>query len=225
MVLVVAAAKPQLPARLRWPLRCHRRPLRLDRTQRGELIPAGGPPAANVQRVGYWLKGAGTSEQPPQDDWARRGGRFGQTANSTRRPGFQVGDRIVYYAVGSGRVIGDGETGFYALAEVVSPPARCRHTRWPWKVDVEFITAVTRLRDAPALRAGGPRLPPAGHRGTGPRLGHRRAARTHADQLLAMAPTHSWRLRTRSSAPSISSSCPIQRSSRRSDASTFSPSG
>ena len=70
----------------------------------------------------------------------------------SRRPSLRAGDRIVYWAVGSGRVLPDGEARFFALARVLSErPEQCTHPRWPWKVDVEFITAVERLSDAPRL--------------------------------------------------------------------------
>lgn len=68
------------------------------------------------------------------------------------RPGFRAGDRIVYWAVGSGRVLYDGEARFFALARVVSErPEHRRHPRWDWKVDVEIITAIDRLSEAPRL--------------------------------------------------------------------------
>jgi len=101
--------------------------------------------------VTYWLKGAGTSEDPLPDDWPEQS-LLWRTANSPQRPTLRTEDRVVYWAVGSGRVLGDGEARFFALARVVSePPEQCAHPRWPWKVDVEFITAVDRLSEAPRL--------------------------------------------------------------------------
>jgi hypothetical protein len=41
---------------------------------------------------------------------------------------------------------------FFALARVVSErPEQCRHPRWDWKVDVDFLRAIDRLSEAPHL--------------------------------------------------------------------------
>lgn len=61
------------------------------------------------------------------------------------------GDRIVLWAIGSGRVLEDHETRFFAIADVTSDPWPCAHQRWPWAVDVDYITAVPTLQEAPPL--------------------------------------------------------------------------
>jgi hypothetical protein len=101
-------------------------------------------------RMAYWLKGAGTSASPLADDWPSTS-LLWRTANFPRRPSIRAGDRIVYWAIGSGRLFEDREPRFFAIANVLSDPGQCAHPRWPWKVDVDFLAAVSALRDAPPL--------------------------------------------------------------------------
>src|SRR5829696_8235551 len=60
-----------------------------------------------IRAVTYWLKGAGSSADPLPDYWPRRS-LLWRTANSPQRPSIELGDRLLYWAVGSGKVVNDG---------------------------------------------------------------------------------------------------------------------
>ncbi len=58
---------------------------------------------------------------------------------------------MVVWAIGSGRVLEDQEPRFFAIADVTSDPWPCAHQRWPWGIDVDYITAVPTLYGSPRL--------------------------------------------------------------------------
>jgi hypothetical protein len=106
------------------------------------------------RKVSYWLVSAGSNEDPEiHDDWRpareRWIARYGQVWQFARRPRIAPGDRLVTYAVGSGRVFGKGR--IYSLYEVESEPEPGEHERWPWKVEVRYLGGVPLLSQSPTL--------------------------------------------------------------------------
>jgi len=80
--------------------------------------------------MAYWLKSAGTTEQPIRHVDAER---IWPTANFpvNRRPrDMRRGDMLTYYAVGSAQLTGKGRV--IVVAEVTSDgPEQSDHPRWP----------------------------------------------------------------------------------------------
>ena len=111
-------------------------------------------PMRDEGNVSYWLVSSGTTEEPhTDDDWQRRRTpwveRYGDVWQFTRRPRIVPGDRLVTYAVGSGRTFGNGRV--FSLYEVMSEPQPGEHERWRWKVDVRYLAGVPLLSLSPTL--------------------------------------------------------------------------
>jgi hypothetical protein len=104
--------------------------------------------------VNYWLVSSGTTEEPHiHDDWRPREKRwverYGDVWQFTRRPRIAPGDRLVTYAVGSGRSFGKGRV--FSLREVTSEPEPGEHERWRWKIEVRYLAGVPLLSQSPTL--------------------------------------------------------------------------
>jgi DNA-binding phage protein len=111
-------------------------------------------PTREEGNVNYWLVSSGTTEEPHiHDDWRPRRDtwveEYGDVWQFTRRPRIVPGDRLVTYAVGSGRSFGKGRV--FSLYEVTSEPEPGEHERWGWKVDVRYLAGVPLLSQSPTL--------------------------------------------------------------------------
>jgi hypothetical protein len=101
----------------------------------------------------YWIKSAGTAEGPLPADWYRGSAdwheRFGDGAMFSSRPRVDVGDRMIYYAVGSAARFKKGR--IFSVHEVVSEPERSGHQRWPWQVMTRMLIPGPRLPYCPSI--------------------------------------------------------------------------
>jgi hypothetical protein len=96
---------------------------------------------------GYWLKAVGHAGGPLAEDWLESSPTLLHRTGFPRRPRIEPGDRLVLYAAVWRRV--------FALVEVVGPPERREHPRWPWTVAVEPLLLVPALDAAPPVEAIG----------------------------------------------------------------------
>jgi hypothetical protein len=103
----------------------------------------------------YFIKSAGTADDPPRVDWYRWGknaeGGFGDPNLFPRRPSIALGDRLVFYAVGSAKQFKFPR--IFAVAEVTSDPEPSGHDRWPWQVRTRMLVPGPRLLACPTLGA------------------------------------------------------------------------
>ena len=105
--------------------------------------------------MSYWIKIAGTGEQPfDTDDWrARYGGWRREHRDGSlfpRRPSIRRGDRLVLYAAGSAAAFGEGR--LFAIEEVLSEePEPSGHERWPWRLHTRMLVSVPLLSHGPTL--------------------------------------------------------------------------
>ncbi len=83
----------------------------------------------------YFVKTAGTGAPPITNpdwyavelEWGRQHGNF---SGFRKRPTVEMGDRLVSYAAGSGRVF--GAPRIFAVSEVISDPRPSGPDRWVW---------------------------------------------------------------------------------------------
>jgi hypothetical protein len=101
----------------------------------------------------YWIKNAGTVDEPVPADWYRWGknpeGAFGDPNLFSRRPTVEPGDRLVFYAVGSAAQFKTGR--IFAVVEVTSEPEPSGHDRWPWQVRSRMLVPGPRLPNCPTI--------------------------------------------------------------------------
>jgi hypothetical protein len=104
----------------------------------------------------WWLRNHGSAQRPhTRDDW-RAGGPLWDTVGFplTKRPSARGGDRMLYHAVGSSRMFGDGL--IFALSEVTSDEPFLDHRperrRWPWALEVEVLVELPLLSMGVRLR-------------------------------------------------------------------------
>jgi hypothetical protein len=105
-------------------------------------------------RMGYWLKVAGTGENPfDRGDWAARHQSWrnshGVAEMFPRRPRVTAGDRLIMYAAGSHLNFREGR--IYAVQEVLSEPEPSGNERWRWQVSSRMITPGPRLEHCPTI--------------------------------------------------------------------------
>lgn len=97
----------------------------------------------------YWLKALGTSQTPLPDAWkTRNNGVLIEHATFGAKPGtVQKGDKIVYYAAGTGQVFGVGTVTSWPYQDKKDAAG------YDWRVDVEleiakeFVHEGARLED------------------------------------------------------------------------------
>lgn len=115
--------------------------------------------------VSAWLKLLGTADRPVPEQWAHdRPDLLKAVAFGGDEPPADIstGDRLVYYAVGSGR--------FFAVAEITSEHPYERtithewEAQWPWMFDVRILAKKRRLSEAPSVLELGP-TPDRHHKG------------------------------------------------------------
>lgn len=101
----------------------------------------------------YWIKSAGTAEEPVPSDWYRWGhntrGGFADPTMFSRRPSVEPGDRLVFYAVGSAAQFKVGR--IFAVTGVTSEPEPSHHDRWPWQVYSRMLVPGPRLMYCPTI--------------------------------------------------------------------------
>ena len=95
----------------------------------------------------YWLKAIGHAHGPLGERWIEERAELLRRTGFPRRPRIAVGDRLVLYASVWRRV--------FAISEVVGPPERRDHPRWPWTVSIETLLVVPVLDAAPPVEAIG----------------------------------------------------------------------
>jgi hypothetical protein len=95
----------------------------------------------------YWLKAIGHARGPLAERWIEDRAELLRRTGFPRRPRIDVGDRLVLYASVWRRV--------FAISEVVGPPERRDHPRWPWTVSIETLLVVPVLDAAPPVEAIG----------------------------------------------------------------------
>jgi hypothetical protein len=81
---------------------------------------------------GYWLKSIGSSDDPQAADWVVSAPQELTEVHfpDAGKPSVAVGDYLVYYASGTGRIVG--------IVEVQSAPTYdSPETQWPWRVAVK----------------------------------------------------------------------------------------
>ena len=106
--------------------------------------------------MGYWVKVAGTGEEPFTE--ARRRARMERFERDgrlpslfPRRPRIARGDRLVVYASGSAAEYGEGR--IFAVEEVLShEPEPSGRERWTWMVETRILLVAPSLAAAPAIR-------------------------------------------------------------------------
>jgi hypothetical protein len=94
---------------------------------------------------GYWLKSVGSSDDQQLDDWPDTAPQELHEVHFPNKgtPGVRVGDYLVYYASGQGRIIG--------IAEVFMPPTKdSGEERWPWRCEVR-PRIISRIHRSPSL--------------------------------------------------------------------------
>jgi hypothetical protein len=89
-----------------------------------------------------WLKALGSAANPLPEDWQSMQ-VLTEAVMFARRPMVRMGDKIVYYASGTGV--------FFARGTVTSQPYLRKHIptdleNWPWYVDVRLEAQVDHLR-------------------------------------------------------------------------------
>jgi hypothetical protein len=103
--------------------------------------------------VNYFIKSAGTAQEPPPANWYMWGrnerGTFADPTMFPRRPRIEPGDRLVFYAIGSARQFKLGR--IFAVTEVTSEPEPSNHDRWPWQVTTRMLVPGQRLPNCPTL--------------------------------------------------------------------------
>ena len=67
----------------------------------------------------------------------------------SRRPKVGVGDRLVFYAVGSAARVKAGR--IFAVVETTSEPEPSEHERWPWQVRTSMLIPGPRLTACPTI--------------------------------------------------------------------------
>jgi hypothetical protein len=101
----------------------------------------------------YFIKSAGTAEEPLQSNWYAGGAAWrDRHANATmfpQRPRVAKGDRLVYYAVGSAGL--HKKPRIFAVVEVTSEPEPSGHPRWKWQVQTRMLVPGPRLLSCPTL--------------------------------------------------------------------------
>jgi hypothetical protein len=95
----------------------------------------------------YWLKAIGHARGPLAERWIEERAELLRRTGFPRRPRIAVGDRLVLYASVWRRV--------FAISEVVGPPERRDHPRWPWTVSIETLLVIPVLDAAPPVEAIG----------------------------------------------------------------------
>jgi hypothetical protein len=95
----------------------------------------------------YWLKAIGHARGPLAERWIEDRAELLRRTGFPRRPRIDLGDRLVLYASVWRRV--------FAISEVVGPPERRDHPRWPWTVSIETLLVVPVLDAAPPVEAIG----------------------------------------------------------------------
>jgi hypothetical protein len=102
--------------------------------------------------MGAWLKAIGGGYGQTPENWEVEWRDLLDIACFPRRPSVRVGDYLVYYASGLGRICG--------IVKVNSPPLEGRFPnswteenkkRWPWSVGVELRLAIPANDRAPRL--------------------------------------------------------------------------
>jgi hypothetical protein len=103
--------------------------------------------------VRYWLRVAGTNENPVENDWEAQAQRwrqqYGEVSMFAQRPRINPGDRLVMYAAGSPKLFGAGRIN--AVVEVTGEPRQSKHARWPWQVPQKMVVAGPLLESCPTL--------------------------------------------------------------------------
>jgi len=101
----------------------------------------------------YFIKNAGTAESPVPANWYAGGALWreqcGDAAMFSRRPRVEIGDRFVYYAVGSAAQFKTGR--IYSVVEVITQPAPSPNQRWPWQVMTRMLVPGPRLPRCPSI--------------------------------------------------------------------------
>jgi hypothetical protein len=101
----------------------------------------------------YWLKNAGTTENPLPANWYAGGADWrrecGEAAMFSRRPKVEAGDRFVFHAVGSTAKFKRGR--IFAVYEATTDPEEGQHPRWPWQVETRMLVPGPRLPQCPTL--------------------------------------------------------------------------
>jgi hypothetical protein len=106
--------------------------------------------------VQWWVRNNGSAQSPhTRDDWRARGPLWDTVGFPlSKRPSARAGDRMLYHAVGSSRMFGDGV--LFALARVTSEEPFLDHRperrRWPWALEVELLVEVPLLSMGVELR-------------------------------------------------------------------------
>jgi hypothetical protein len=106
------------------------------------------PPSIDKWRfyMRYWIKALGTTGALLEDDWTSvRGGILRKHATFGKRPIVEKGDRIVYYATGTGLV--------FAAGSVTSHPYEnpTNSNDWPWRVNVDLEVQKQFIHDGSRL--------------------------------------------------------------------------
>jgi hypothetical protein len=143
----------------RWPDSPRAKALWAEQQAESARAVSAGDRLASAQRSrlrasGYFIKVAGTAEDPVPADWAAAHRRwfqqFGETSMFPRRPNVRRGDRFISYAAGSYQRFREGR--IYYVAEVISTaPEPSRHPRWPWMVRTRSLIAGPRLEHCPTI--------------------------------------------------------------------------
>jgi hypothetical protein len=110
--------------------------------------------ASRRASTGYFIKVAGTGENPIGADWAvpHRAWlrKYGDLSMFPRRPQMKWGDRHVHYAAGSQLQFGEGR--IFLVSQVLShQPEPAPHDRWPWMVRTRSLIAGPRLERCPRI--------------------------------------------------------------------------
>src|SRR5215210_4411033 len=96
----------------------------------------------------YWLVSHGSRHGRLEDAWTSLSGDLLRVTYFPRRPRIEVGDRLLYYAVGWQRLHGAVEVTGAPRNDVDHPTDP---TRWRWVVEVEPLLAMRLISRAPKL--------------------------------------------------------------------------
>jgi hypothetical protein len=100
--------------------------------------------------MAYWLVNSGTHDEPWSGDLRQRYrgwvGKHGDVQMFPWRPArLAAGDLLIHRAVGS-----EGNR-LIAVGEVLSPPHRSGHERWPWQIERRLTHVCPQLETAPKI--------------------------------------------------------------------------